>query len=125
MLDEIRIWNRARTHKEIRSTMDAPLTGDEPGLAGYWNFDDGTARDLSPNKNHGALEGSSQIVATALPDNFTPTNAIGIENTVVNLGETFTTNISASLAEPLHSFTFNLKFDSVLLEVVDIKEGDF
>lgn len=125
MLDEIRIWNRARTHKEIRSTMNAPLTGDEPGLAGYWNFDDGTAKDLSPNKNHGALEGSSQIVAAALPDNFTPTNAIGIENTVVNLGETFTTNISASLAEPLHSFTFNLKFDSVLLEVVDIKEGDF
>ena len=125
MLDEIRIWNRARTHQEIRSTMNAPLTGVEPGLAGYWNFDDGTVRDLSPNKNHGALEGSTQIIVAALPDNFTPTNAIGIENTVVNPGETFTTHISASLAEPLHSFTFNLKFDSVLLEVVDIEEGDF
>ena len=32
MLDEIRIWNRARTHEEIRSTMNAPLTGTEPRL---------------------------------------------------------------------------------------------
>lgn len=125
MLDEIRIWNRARTHEEIRSTMNAPLTGDEPGLAGYWNFDDGTVADLSPNGNHGALEGSSQIVAAALPDSFTPTNAVGIETTVVNPGETFITNISASLTDPLHSFTFDIKFDPALLKVVGIKEGSY
>ena len=125
MLDEIRIWNRARTHEEIRSTMNAPLTGDEPGLAGYWNFDDGTARDLSPNGNHGALEGSTQIIAAALPDSFTPANAIGIETTVVNPSETFTTNISASLTEPLYRFTFDLKFDPALLKVVDITEGNY
>ena len=125
MLDEIRIWNRARTHEEIRSTMNAPLTGDEPGLAGYWNFDDRTVADLSPNGNHGALEGSSQIIAAALPNSFTPTNAIGIETTIVNLGETFTTNISASLTDPLHSFTFDLKFDPALLKVVDITEGNY
>lgn len=125
MLDEIRIWNRARPHEEIRSTMNAPLTGKEPGLAGYWNFDDGSARDLSPNGNHGALEGSTQIIGAALPDDFTPTNAVGIESTIVNPGETFTANISASLTDPLHGFTFDLKFDPALLEVVDIKEGDF
>ena len=125
MLDEIRIWNRARPHEEIRSTMNAPLTGKEPGLAGYWNFDDGSARDLSPNGNHGALEGSTQIIGAALPDDFTPTNAVGIESTIVNPGETFTANISASLTDPLHGFTFDLKFDPALLEVVDIKEGIF
>ena len=125
MLDEVRIWNLARTHEEIRSTMNAPLTGDEPGLAGYWNFDDGTADDLSPSGNHGALEGSTQIIAAALPDSFTPANAIGIETTVVNPSETFTTNISASLTEPLYRFTFDLKFDPALLKVVDITEGNY
>ena len=125
MLDEIRIWNRARTHQEIRSTMNAPLTGKEPGLAGYWNFDDGTVRDLSPNGNHGALEGSSQIVAAALPDSFTPTNAIGIESAIVNPSETFTADISASLTGSLHSFTFDLEFDPTILKVVDIKEGGY
>ncbi len=125
MLDEIRIWNRARTDEEIWSTMNAPLTGAEPGLAGYWNFDDGTVADLSPNGNHGSLEGSSQIIAAALSNSFTPTNAVGIETTVVNPGDTFTTNISASLTDPLHSFTFDLKFDPAHLKVVDITEGNY
>ena len=125
MLDEIRIWNRARTHEEIRSTMNAPLTGAEPGLAGYWNFDNGTVADLSPNRNHGSLEGAAQIIAAALPDSFTPTNAVGIDSKIVNPGETFTTNISASLTAPLYRFTFNLKFDPTILKVVGIKEGDY
>ena len=46
-----------------------------------------------------ALEGSSQIVAAALPDSFTPTNAIGIESAIVNPSELFTANISASLTD--------------------------
>lgn len=55
--------------------------------------------NLSPNGNHGALEGSSQIIAAALPDSFTPSNAIGTENTVVNPGETFIINIAVGLSE--------------------------
>lgn len=125
MLDEIRIWNRARTHKEIRSTMNAPLTGAEPGLAGYWNFDDRTVADLSPNRNHGSLEGSAQIIAASLPDSFTPANAIGLESRIVSPSETFMTNISASLTEPLYRFTFDLKFDPTILKVVGIKEGGY
>ena len=125
MLDEVRIWSLARSHEEIRSTMNAPLTGNEPGLAGYWNFDDGTTKDLSPNGNYGVIEGSTQIIAADLPDSFTPTNAVGVESAVVNPGETFTTNISAGLTEPLHRFTFGLKFDAAILKVVDIKEGDY
>ena len=125
MLDEIRIWNVALTHEEIRSKMNAPLTGAEPDLAGYWNFDDGTGNDLSPNGNHAILEGSTQIIAATLPDSFTPANAIGIESKVVNPGETFTTNISAGLTEPLYRFTFDLKFDPTILKVVGIKEGDY
>ncbi|HAV64783.1 MAG TPA: hypothetical protein DCY13_20745, partial [Verrucomicrobiales bacterium] len=54
-IDEVRIWNVARSAGQIRDTMNRKLQGDEPGLSGLWNFDDGTARDSSPNGYHGTL----------------------------------------------------------------------
>ncbi|MBM3239750.1 T9SS type A sorting domain-containing protein [Candidatus Poribacteria bacterium] len=62
LIDEVRIWNIARTQEEIRATMNTTLKGNEPGLVGYWNFDDGTANDSSPYRNHGTLEGNAKIV---------------------------------------------------------------
>jgi flagellin-like hook-associated protein FlgL len=64
-IDEIRIWNHSRTQAEIQTTMNTILDGDESGLVGYWNFNDGTAIDLSGNGNHGTLHGSAQIPSTA------------------------------------------------------------
>ncbi len=66
-LDEIRIWNVARSAKEIRATMNGPLTGKEPGLVAYWSFDDGTAKDLSPNRNDGKLDGKARITESPRP----------------------------------------------------------
>ncbi len=37
-LDEVRVWNLARTQAEIQEAMLTPLAGTEPGLVGYWNF---------------------------------------------------------------------------------------
>jgi len=39
-IDEVRIWNRGRSHQEIKSTMSVALTGYEPNLLYYWRFDD-------------------------------------------------------------------------------------
>ena len=39
-LDEVRIWNRALTQTEIRNNMCQKLIGNEPGLVGYWRFDE-------------------------------------------------------------------------------------
>tara|TARA_B100000809_G_C15114570_1_gene521900 strand:+ start:869 stop:1264 length:396 start_codon:yes stop_codon:yes gene_type:complete len=61
-IDEVRIWNVARTEAEIQATMNSSLTGKEEGLVGYWNFDDGTAKDLTANSNDGALKGDARIV---------------------------------------------------------------
>jgi len=63
-IDEVRIWNIARTQEEIQDAMNRTLTSDEinsGNVAGYWNFDDGTADDLSPNGNHGTLMGDARI----------------------------------------------------------------
>ena len=62
MLDEVSVWRRALTIEEIQAAMNAPLNGNEAGLAGYWNFDDGTAKDLSGNGFDGTLNGDAAIV---------------------------------------------------------------
>ncbi|MCE9615013.1 MAG: S8 family serine peptidase [Lentisphaerae bacterium] len=47
LLDEVRIWNFARTQGQIEGTWRATLSGQEAGLVGYYRFDDGglTAQD--------------------------------------------------------------------------------
>ncbi|MCP4580749.1 MAG: DUF1565 domain-containing protein [candidate division Zixibacteria bacterium] len=58
LLDEIKIWNTARTPQEIQSTLHFPQNDDETGLIGYWKFDTGdgdTAYDSSVNDNHAQL----------------------------------------------------------------------
>ncbi|MBI2946886.1 MAG: hypothetical protein HYY23_04515, partial [Verrucomicrobia bacterium] len=66
-MDEIRVWSTARTAEEIRANLFHRLTGNEPGLAGLWNFDEGTARDRSPHQRHGILAGNAKCVAADFP----------------------------------------------------------
>lgn len=59
-VDEVRLWNVARTYEQIRDDMCHGLTGSEPGLVGYWKFDEGsggTAADSSGHGNTGTLMG--------------------------------------------------------------------
>jgi len=66
-LDEIRIWNVARSREQIQAAMNTPLTGKEEGLVAYWNFDDGTAKDLSGHGNDGILTADARIVEAPRP----------------------------------------------------------
>jgi hypothetical protein len=64
-IDEIRIWNTARSSSQIINNKDIALTGNEPGLVALFGFDQGiagsdnagltTVVDKSPNNNHGQL----------------------------------------------------------------------
>ena len=63
-IDDVRIWNIARTDADIRNDMITELNGDEPGLVGYWKFNkvtDGIISDMSPNRNDGKLIGNPQL----------------------------------------------------------------
>src|SRR5262245_38730885 len=62
-IDDLRVWKIARTEADIRANGLKTLTGTEPGLVGYWNFNDGTGRDASPGRHHGTLQGNAKIVA--------------------------------------------------------------
>jgi hypothetical protein len=56
-LDEIRLWNMARTPAEIQASMSSELVGTEAGLRAYWRLNDGTTAitDSSPSGNLGTL----------------------------------------------------------------------
>ncbi|HRX84959.1 MAG TPA: hypothetical protein P5572_08070, partial [Phycisphaerae bacterium] len=43
-IDELRFWNRVLSHAELQAGARVPLTGSEPGLVGYWKFDEGAGQ---------------------------------------------------------------------------------
>jgi signal transduction histidine kinase/ligand-binding sensor domain-containing protein/DNA-binding response OmpR family regulator len=66
-IGEVRVWRGERTEAQIRENMFRELAGTEDGLAGLWNFKDGTARDASPAGHHGKLMGQAKIIDAELP----------------------------------------------------------
>ena len=68
-INEVAIWSRALSAEEIRANMHTRLSGDEPNLVAYWDFDEGEGQityDLSGNGNDG------QLGSTPNPDNSDP-----------------------------------------------------
>jgi len=69
-LDEVRIWNVARTQAEIQESMYRESSGTELGLIGYWKFDESSGYvtyDSSPNDNDGTCYGEVARVVSQLP----------------------------------------------------------
>jgi hypothetical protein len=62
-MDEVRVWNTARTVEQIRENLLQRLTGSEPGLVALWNFDDpaNPGRDASPNHRDAKLVGNARV----------------------------------------------------------------
>ncbi len=59
-IDEVSIWNKALTATQINDIKGDPenITGsnhDATGLLGYWDFNDGTADDLTASNNNGII----------------------------------------------------------------------
>ncbi|KAF0221999.1 MAG: thrombospondin type 3 repeat protein outer membrane domain-containing, partial [Rhodospirillaceae bacterium] len=68
MIDDLRVWNTARSAASIQTDMTRQLTGGESGLAGYWRMDHGTgnASDSAPG-NHPLLMSSEPPTWVASP----------------------------------------------------------
>jgi hypothetical protein len=58
-IDEVAVWEGALSDAQIRASMNTKPTGAESNLVGYWNFDDGTARDQSTNTVNGVYYNST------------------------------------------------------------------
>ncbi|MEO6902566.1 MAG: LamG-like jellyroll fold domain-containing protein [Bacteroidia bacterium] len=54
-LDELRFWSTQRSQTEIRDNMCKKLIGNETGLIGYYNFDNGSGTSLSDLQTNGTV----------------------------------------------------------------------
>ncbi|WP_026788254.1 MULTISPECIES: LamG domain-containing protein [Planktothrix] len=66
-IDEVRIWNIARTEQQIQETLNKQLTGQEPNLVGYWrlsNISGNKVTDLTGKGLDGIINGNptSQLI---------------------------------------------------------------
>jgi len=64
-IDDVRIWDHARTAEEIAATMPCHLTGTESGLVAYWTFDGSNLTDLTGHGHNGAANGVAGSVTYA------------------------------------------------------------
>src|SRR3989339_708268 len=68
-MDEARVWTTARSEADIQADMYQTLQGDEIGLAGYWNMDEGsgtTLTDSTTNENTATLIGTPTFTETSI-----------------------------------------------------------
>ena len=102
MIDEVRIWNIARTQAAIQNTMGSSLAGNEAGLIAYYNFNAGTAggnntgittlTDISSNNNNGTL---TSFALTGTSSNWV-SHSIVTANLILNLDASNTASYPGS-----------------------------
>ena len=66
-LDEVRIWNIARTQAQIQANMNSVLVGNESGLVAYYNMNYGSGAILSDNStggHNGTINGALWVINT-------------------------------------------------------------
>ncbi len=63
-IDDVRLWNIARSEAEIANDKDAELVGNESGLIGYWKMN-----SLLVSPNHASLSGFNQPHCTSVDPN--------------------------------------------------------
>ncbi len=67
-IDEVRIWNTARTAAEIQANLNTELTGSESGLKAYYQFTEGTGQTINDSAgNNNTVLGSTNSTDTNDP----------------------------------------------------------
>ena len=115
-MDEVRIWNYARSGAEILRDFHSRLTGTEPGLVGYWQFDGGTVADMTTNANNGTLAGGAQIVpinGADIPHIGAPTISQMSQILAVAPGTNITLTVAATSSAPV---SYQWMKDGVLMD---------
>ncbi len=68
LMDEVRVWNYARTEAAIQSTMSIEIDS-APGLIGRWGLNETsgvTATDSAGNANDGTIDGATYVTSNGL-----------------------------------------------------------
>ena len=64
VVDDVRIWNYARSASEIAAQMACSLDGTEPGLLAYYSFNAGNLGDDSGHGHAGVADGLVELVTS-------------------------------------------------------------
>ena len=86
-ISKVELWDSVLSQDDILSFMNCPPTGQEDGLVGYWNFNEGsgdTVYDLSDNGNHGYINGA--IFSEDVPESYngcTDANALNFDESAL------------------------------------------
>lgn len=99
-IDEVRIWNIARTDTEIASEYDFTLVGNETGLVAYYPFNQGIANGDNP----------TETTLIDIPDN-------AVNGTLNNFDLTGTTSnwVGGIILTPLSTLENNFDSESIRL----------
>ena len=116
-VDEVRLWDHARTKDELGANMNVSLAGNEPGLLGYWPFDEGAGSTTSdatggghPLLLQGGVEWARDDVGTpyctSVPNSSGSTARIGHSGTTSLAANAFTLTVSGCVPGVLGLFLY-------------------
>jgi hypothetical protein len=103
VMDEVRIWNSAKTITAIQSTINSQLSSPQAGLVARWGLNEGSGTSITDNSGN-ALTG------TVTGTNFTWTSSVAPFNLTfnTNVAPTIAINAPANNAQCLGSGPVNL-----------------
>ena len=110
-VDEVRIWNTARTLNEIQTTKNTEITSPQSGLLGVWNLNEGSGSSLADNSGN-ATNGASVAGPSWVPGFVPPSSGNGAPDaptlnaptdaaTGIGLSPTLDVTVSDPDADPL------------------------
>ena len=114
LLDEVRIWNLARTSKQLNMDRNAKLTGTEKGLVAYYPFE-----------QYNSVMGA-EIIQSSLDDNYIPPYE-GWSNggtATANGGDFVTNTPNIKDARPVQKvqFTWAVNDDKIIINIDEPQE---
>lgn len=82
-LDEVRLWNVARTAEQIRANLNATLPGTDPTLVGYWRFEGVNVQTVADSASY-HNDGTRGLDAVEASDDPTSTTAAAQSDCLVS-----------------------------------------
>lgn len=105
-LDEIRLWNQARSAEDIQSNLNNKLNGDETGLVGYYTFDGATeySRRIADDSTGGSYN-YGQLITEEQSLYLNGSNDDGVKLTGINEDDDYVTIANSGTLNFADGFT--------------------